>query len=311
MMSPKVVVRNLCKNYGAVVALHGLDLEIATGEIFGLLGTNGAGKTTAVECLLGLRVPDDGQILVDGIDVRHDSAEARQRIGVVLQNTALPDQITPVEALTLFGSFYGQRTKPEVLLERFGLAGQSKARFGSLSGGQRQRLALALAFVNQPDLVVLDEPTTGLDPHARRELHEEILRMKADGHTVLITTHYLEEAERLCDRVAIIDRGRLVVTGTPRELTGANGYQTITLATDRPLDLAELTSLPNVIKVFAEGLEVRLSTTDGARTVQALLPVLAAGHAKLIDLHLRRATLEEIFLGMTQSDRANPAEGTA
>ena len=178
--------------------MRDLNLEIEAGEIFWLLGTNGAGKTTAVECLTGLREPDRGEILIGGINVRQEAAEVDgQRIGVVLQSTALPDQITPREALALFGSLYRQRIEPMALLERFSLTHQADARFITLSGGQRQRLALALAFVNRPRLLILDEPTTGLDAHARRELHEDILRLKREGHTVLLTTHYLEEAERL------------------------------------------------------------------------------------------------------------------
>jgi ABC-2 type transport system ATP-binding protein len=311
-MPAKVVVRNLSKNYGKIAALRDLNLEIGTGEIFGLLGTNGAGKTTAVECLVGLRTVDAGEIAIDGIDLRHQSAEAKQRIGVVLQSTALPDQITPTEALDLFGSLYRQRINPLVLLERFGLTSEAHKRFASLSGGQRQRLALALAFVNKPDLVVLDEPTTGLDAHARRELHEAILRLKDEGHTVLLTTHYLEEAERLCDRVAIINRGQLVATGTPRELIDrVNGHHTVTLLTKIEVSLQRLKELPAVLSVSVEGLSVRLATSDGSRTVQALMPLLATDHIELVDLHLRRATLEEAFVGLTQNDRdKSPGDST-
>jgi ABC-2 type transport system ATP-binding protein len=311
-MPAKVVIRNLCKNYGSIAALRGLNLEIAAGEIVGLLGTNGAGKTTAIECIVGLRTPDDGQVLIDGIDIRDESAEARQRIGVVLQNTALPDQITPIEALALFGSLYRQRTEPAVLLERFGLTAQTRSRFNSLSGGQRQRLALALAFVNKPSLIILDEPTAGLDPQARLELHDAILRLKAEGHTVLLTTHYLEEAERLCDRVVIVDRGLVITTGSPGELIArAKNHQTITVLTDRPVNADRLAQLPGVRKLVAEGLKVELSTTEGTATIQALLPLLALEQVALVDLHLRQTTLEDAFLGLIRTDRENSSEGSS
>ena len=302
-MSAEVDVRHLCKNYGNVTALRDLNLQIEAGEIFGLLGPNGAGKTTAVECVVGLRDADEGEILIGGSDIRRQSKEAKQRIGVVLQSTALPDHLTPAEALTLFGSLYRRRAPVSVLLKRFGLTVQANTRFGSLSGGQRQRLALALAFVNQPSLVVLDEPTNGLDAHARRELHDDILRIKSEGHTVLITTHDLGEAERLCDRVAILDHGRVVVVGSPRELIArASGHHTIILQTDRAVDRDSLAKLAGVSKISGDGLIAHLSTNDSIRTIQALLPLLAGAQAELVDLHLRRASLEEVFLNLIEND---------
>jgi ABC-2 type transport system ATP-binding protein len=309
-MPPEVDVRHLCKSYGNVSALRDLNLQIEGREIFGLLGPNGAGKTTAVECMVGLRDADEGEILIGGSDIRRQSTDAKQRIGVVLQSTSLPDHITPAEALALFGSLYHRRESASALLKRFGLTTQANARFGSLSGGQRQRLALALAFVNQPSLVVLDEPTNGLDAHARRELHDEILRIKSEGHTVLLTTHDLGEAERLCDRVAILDHGRIVVTGSPRELIErASGHHTITLQTDRALDRDALAKLAGVAKVSCDGLTAQLSTNDSTRTVQGLLPLLAASHAELVDLHLRRASLEEVFLDLIAADSRNNTGG--
>lgn len=218
MNNPTVIVRNLRKRYSKIVAVDGVSFAIQAGEIFGLLGPNGAGKTTTIECLTGLREPDEGELAVCGIDARRDPAAAKQKIGVALQTTALPEKITPREALELFGSFYRERAGAAELIERFALAEKADAPFDTLSGGQRQKLALALAFVNRPALVLLDEPTTGLDARARRELHAEIVRMKRDGFTVLLTTHDLREAEALCDRVAIIHRGTIVATGTPREL---------------------------------------------------------------------------------------------
>ena len=198
---------NLKKRYDGVEAARGVSFEIRDGEIFGLIGPNGAGKTTTVECVIGLREPDEGAIEVCGIDARRRPREVKEKIGASLQTTALQDKITPREALALFGAFYRHKAEPAALLERFALLDKADAPFDTLSGGQRQRLALALAFVNKPELVFLDEPTAGLDPQSRRELHGEIAKMKHDGHTVLLTTHYLNEAEALCDRIAIIDRG--------------------------------------------------------------------------------------------------------
>src|SRR5215217_7765094 len=182
-MCAQVVVRQLSKRYGVVDALREVSFDINKGEIFGLLGPNGAGKTTALECLVGLRDPDSGEIAIGDVDVRRNPQEARQKIGVALQSTALQDKITPREALALFGAFYRERAAPATLLERFALLDKADAPFDSLSGGQKQRLALALAFVNRPELVFLDEPTSGLDAQSRRDLHREILRMKQDGHT--------------------------------------------------------------------------------------------------------------------------------
>ena len=221
-MPKKVRVHELRKRYGGVAAADGVSFEIGAGEIFALIGPNGAGKTTTLECVIGLREPDAGEIEVCGIDARRRPQEVKQKIGAALQTSVLQDRITPREALTLFGAFYRERQSAEALLERFALASKADAPFESLSGGQKQRLALALAFVNKPELVFLDEPTAGLDPQSRRELHDEIRQMRDDGHTVLLTTHSLDEAEALCDRIAIINRGRIVASGAPRELMAAS-----------------------------------------------------------------------------------------
>jgi ABC-2 type transport system ATP-binding protein len=213
-----VRVRDLVKRYGQVEALRGVTLEITRGEIFGLLGPNGAGKTTALECILGLRRPDSGSIEIDGIDAVARPLEAKQRVGALLQAATLQDKITPRQALGLFASFYREATDVESLIERFGLGGKSNSAFETLSGGQRQRLFLALAFVNNPGLVVLDEPTAGLDPKSRRDLRASIAGMRDSGRTVLLSTHDLEEARQLCDRIGIIDRGRIVALGRPDDL---------------------------------------------------------------------------------------------
>ena len=307
MCAAHVAVRQLSKRYGRVHALDDVGFEIQSGEIFGLLGPNGAGKTTALECLVGLRKPDAGEIFVGEIDVRRAPQEARQQIGVALQSTALQDKITPREALELFGAFYRESVPPAALLERFALREKADAPFESLSGGQQQRLALALAFVNRPKLVLLDEPTTGLDPQARRELHQEILRMKQDGHTVLLSTHYLEEAEQLCDRIAILHRGRVIATGAPRELIArSSALQSITVVTTRPLELTRLQELPGVESLRGEANTARFRTSKTSATLAALLHLLEAQQAELIELQVHKATLEDVFLDLTRAAGDEP-----
>jgi ABC-2 type transport system ATP-binding protein len=309
-MPAHVNVRDLRKSYEGVEAVRGVSFEIQAGEIFGLLGPNGAGKTTTVECIVGLREPDAGELEVCGIDARRRPGDVKQRIGVALQSTSLQDKITPREALKLFGAFYRERAEPETLLERFALTEKADARVETLSGGQRQRLALALAFVNRPELVFLDEPTTGLDPQARRELHASIARMKQDGYTVLFTTHYLDEAQLLCDRVAIIHRGEIVATGTPRELIArAQGVQTVTLVTNRAIDPSRLASLPGVRGVTTAGdapraAEAQLQSTNATATLAALTRLLEEMRVDVIELHARTATLEDVFLQLTRNEAA-------
>ena len=304
LMPPHVVVRDLRKSYDRVEAVRGVSFTVAPGEIFGLLGPNGAGKTTTVECLIGLREPDGGELEVCGLDARKHPQEVKQKIGVALQSTSLKDKITPREALGLFGSFYLDRATPAELLERFALGEKADARFETLSGGQRQRLALTLAFVNRPQLVFLDEPTTGLDPQSRRELHAAITQMKHEGCTVLFTTHYLDEAEQLCDRVAIIDRGRIVAEGAPRELIAqSKGLQTVTLVTSRPVDPAKIAVLPGVGEMTTakiDGATMRFSTSNATATLTALMRELEEARIELLDLHVRKASLEDVFLQLTK-----------
>jgi ABC-2 type transport system ATP-binding protein len=303
MASSVVVVRDLRKSYGAVRAVTDVSFAIEPGEIFGLLGPNGAGKTTTLECLIGLREPDAGHLEVCGFDAVRQTAAVKQKIGVALQSTALPEKITPREALGLFGAFYEEHMGPELLLEKFALMEKADARFDTLSGGQRQRLALALAFVNRPQIVLLDEPTTGLDAQARRELHAAIAQMKADGYTVLFTTHYLDEAEKLCDRVAIIDHGRIVATGAPRELIAkSSGVQTAMLTTSRPVHRDKLAALTDVTEVKCDGPTARFQTTNATSTVAALTHLLNAEKVELLELHVRKASLEDVFLSLTRVD---------
>jgi ABC-2 type transport system ATP-binding protein len=301
----KVTVVNLHKRYDGIPAVRGVSVQIEDGEIFGLLGPNGAGKTTTVECILGLREADAGDIHICGIDARQRPADVKERIGAALQTTALQDKITPREALALFASFYRRGGEPAQLLERFAIADKADASFDSLSGGQRQRLALALAFVNNPEVVFLDEPTAGLDPHSRRELHDEILRMKRDGHTVFLTTHYLEEAEALCDRVAIIHQGRIVAAGSPRELTArASAAPTVELWTTTPIDRSLLAGLIEGDDVEVNGTRARFSTARPTTAIAELMKRLDDRHIDIVELNVRRASLETLFLEVTNA--ANP-----
>jgi ABC-2 type transport system ATP-binding protein len=299
-MAAKVIVRDLQKHYGGVHAAAGVSFEAEDGEIFGLLGPNGAGKTTTIECVVGLREPDSGYIEVCGIDARLHPAEVKQKIGAALQTTALQDKITPREALRVFGSFYRRKAEPQQLLDRFALADKGDAAFDTLSGGQRQRLALALAFVNNPELIFLDEPTTGLDPQSRRDLHAEIAGMKRDGHTVLLTTHNMDEAEHLCDRIAIMDRGRIVAAGAPRELIAqSTAAPSVFLATLQPINREMLAKLPGVQDVTSDGSGFRFCTTEVTRTLAELMMLLDARGVGIEELHVRKASLEDLLIELT------------
>jgi ABC-2 type transport system ATP-binding protein len=302
-MKSKVRVIGMRKRYGANEALRGVDFTLQAGEIFGLLGPNGAGKTTTLECVLGLREPDAGTVEICGLDARRFPREVKSRIGVALQATALQDKITPREALDLFGAFYPDPEPTLRLLERFDLVAKADAAFETLSGGQRQRLALALAFVNRPEVVILDEPSTGLDPQARHELHAEIRRMKREGYTVLLSTHQLDEAAALCDRVAIIDQGRIVATGTPHELvaTAASG-QAVRFTASQPIDPSTLARLPGLRALRCEGLSVYFETDEAAPVLPALMALLAAQGAALWELEVKRSSLEDVFLKLTRPE---------
>ena len=222
-MNSTIAVHGLTHRYGGVEAVSGIGFDVGTGEIFGLLGPNGAGKTTTLESILGLVAPDQGRIVIAGIDTSTDPRAARAITGAVLQATGLQDKITPREALNLFAAFYPAPLGTDDLLARFGLVEKAEARFETLSGGQKQRLALALAFVGDPQVLLLDEPTTGLDPQMRREVQDHVLALKDSGRAILLATHDMEEAARLCDRVAVIARGRIVATGAPRRLMAEHG----------------------------------------------------------------------------------------
>jgi ABC-2 type transport system ATP-binding protein len=282
------------------VALRGITLEIKAGEVFGLLGPNGAGKTTTIEILEGLRQPDSGTVRVCGMDPGREQTALKERIGAQLQATVLHDKIRVEEALTLFASFYREPASIEMLLERFGLREKRQTYFEKLSGGQKQRLALALAMVNNPELVLLDEPTVGLDAQLRRDIYALIERFREERRTTLLTTHYIEEAERLCDRVAIIDHGQVIALGTPRELVALSRKGArieVSLAT--PVSTDRLKQLEAVVDCReADGIYI-LNAQPTAVAVAALVHFLEEAGNSLLDLHIAQPTLEDVFVEMT------------
>jgi ABC-2 type transport system ATP-binding protein len=293
-------VAGLTKRYGDLVAVDGIDFEVARGEVFGLLGPNGAGKTTTVEILEGLRVQDGGTATVLGLDVATAAESLKPRIGVSLQTAALYPKLTVTEVIDLFRSFYRNPRPTEDLIVALGLGERRDARTSVLSGGQRQRLAVALALVNDPELIFLDEPTTGLDPAARRSLWDLVLSLKHLGKTVLLTTHYMEEAEVLCDRLAIMDHGHILEMGTVDELvTKRFRERTVRFDHDPAIDDVTLAALPAVSTVKHDDDAVLLYTVDVAATIGALLAAAEARGVEPKNLGVRRATLEDVFLDLT------------
>ncbi len=295
-----VQVDSLHKRYGAVEALRGISLQIRKGEVFGLLGPNGAGKTTTIEILEGLRQPDEGTVSVCGLDPTREPQELKQLIGAQLQSTVLPDKVRVEEALNLFASFYRQGTPVEMLLGRFGLKEKRRTFYEHLSGGQKQRLALALALVNDPRLVLLDEPTVGLDAMLRRDIYGLIEGFREEERTVLLTTHYIEEAERLCDRVAIIDRGKVIAAGTPRELVQGSGKGTrLEVRLSRPVAPDQLKSLDAVLDCRLTDGTYYLHANPVALAVASLIRFLEAEGNQLLDLHIAQPSLEDVFVDIT------------
>ena len=306
-MSGGLSVKNLHKRYGDFEAVRDVSFEVAEGEVFGLLGPNGAGKTSTVECIIGLRAADAGSISVCGIDAIAQPRQVKEHIGVALQSTALQDKITPREALNLFGSFYQKRYPASALLDRFSLNDKADDSFNALSGGQRQRLALALAFVNDPRVIFLDEPTTGLDPQSRRDLHSAILDLKHDGRTVLLTTHYIEEAHQLCDRIAIVDHGKVIASGKPDELiASAQTTPRVSVRTGAPLELSRLRAIPGVEHAEVEGNTARITTAQISQTVTELFRLLESQGIELLDLHIHRPSLEDVFIELTGTETKEP-----
>ncbi len=299
---PAIVVRGLRKLYGQFEAVRGIGFEVADGEVFGLLGPNGAGKTTTVEILEGLRPRTAGQVSVLGFDPEAESVAVKDRIGVSLQATNLPEKMRVIEAVRLFAAFYSRQTSLRPLLERLQLWEKRDALYSTLSGGQKQRLALALALVNEPRVLFLDEPTTGLDPQVRLEIHNLIEELKARRTTILLTTHYIEEAERLCDRVAIIDEGRIAAIGTPQQLQReVLGSSRIEIVCTHPLPGSpELHGGPGeTLELSPDRRTLTAFSPQPARLVVELIRWVDRCGAGLDDLHIVRPTLEDVFLKLT------------
>ena len=294
-------VRRLRKRFKDVVAVDGIDLDVPAGECFGLLGPNGAGKTTTVEICEGLTTPDEGDVEILGRRWAHDATAIRQRLGIQLQETQLSDKLTVLETVTLFRSFFHQGPAPDDVIARVQLGEKRRARVHTLSGGQKQRLALGCALVGDPELLFLDEPTTGLDPQARRQAWDLIEAFKQSGRTIILTTHYMEEAARLCDRVAIVDRGRIIASGSPRELVASVGADHVVefVAEGDALDLSSLERLPGVRQARVNDGHVQLHTTELHQVVPSLLSELARQRVALSELRTHSATLEDVFVSLT------------
>jgi ABC-2 type transport system ATP-binding protein len=301
---PALRVAGLRKRFGDVVAVDGLDLTVHAGECFGLLGPNGAGKTTTIEICEGLTPPDEGVVEVLGQRWDRDERALRERLGIQLQETKLAEKLTVEETVRLFRSFYARGREVDEVIGIVQLDEKRGARVGKLSGGQKQRLALACALVGDPELLFLDEPTTGLDPQSRRQLWDLITELKASGRSIVLTTHYMDEAERLCDRVAIVDHGRVIALGTPRELISGLGAEhvvefTVAGGADGALDVAALERLDGVKGARVHDGRWSLEAVELARAVPAILGELAERGLPLEELVTHSATLEDVFVSLT------------
>ncbi len=297
---PAISVRDLRKRYADVQAVDGVTFEVRPGEVFGMLGPNGAGKTTTVEMMEGLRAPDSGEVRVLGIDATRDAPALKERIGIQLQTAALYPNLTVAETIELFRSFFRRARPTPELIDALDLGERRDARTKVLSGGQRQRLSVALALVNEPEVLFLDEPTTGMDPQARRSLWGLVRELADRGTTVLLTTHYMEEAEELCDRVAVMDHGRILELGGVPELIGRR-FRELSVRFDDIPDLPGpmLDGLPGVTRVMRDDGVTALYTRDVAGTIGGLLALTAERGTEPGNLTVRRATLEDVFLDLT------------
>jgi ABC-2 type transport system ATP-binding protein len=294
-----IEVDNLQKSYGPTRAVDGLSFTVERGEVFGMVGPNGAGKTTTIECVEGLRRPDGGRIRVLGADPRADREAMAARIGIQLQQANLPPRLRVGEALDLFAGFYSNPAAPAVLLERLGLTEKRSAPIVKLSGGQRQRLFIALALVNHPELVFLDELTTGLDPQARRSMWDLVRELRQEGKTVFLTTHFMEEAERLCDRVAILDHGKIVALDRPEALVRTLGVETRIVFSQPPeAPAVPWETVPGVHRAETSGERVIVEGA-GERFVSAVVLALEARRIPFRDLRTEQPTLEDVFLRLT------------
>jgi ABC-2 type transport system ATP-binding protein len=297
-----ISARGLRKSYGDLEAVKGIDIEVRTGEVFGLLGPNGAGKTTTVEILEGLRPRSAGEVTVLGFDPDRQKQALKDRIGVCLQATNLPDKMKVHEALELFGSFYTKQVDADALLRRLQLWEKREAGYATLSGGQKQRLALALALINDPQMLFLDEPTTGLDPQVRLEIRDLVEELRAEKRTILMTTHYIEEAERLCDRVAIIDNGVIIAIGSPRELQEKSATQSgVEVSLGQAVPGGELPAWPDTIRsiVSEDRRKISISSSRPAKTLVELIKWIDGQGIEIDDVHLKRPTLEDVFIELT------------
>jgi len=296
-----IEVEGLKKSYATLPAVKGIDFEVRAGEVFGLLGPNGAGKTTTIEILEGLRARSSGRVSVLGFDPEVQTSQVKDRVGVCLQSTHLQEKMKVAEAMELFASFYTRTTDAGALLDRLQLREKRDAMYGKLSGGQKQRLALALALLNDPQVLFLDEPSAGLDPQARREIHELVQALRREQRTILLTTHYIEEAEKLCDRVAIVDEGRIVAMGTPREIQERTlAWSTIELETALPV-ADGVPAWSDADKIALNDRRTRLSVTTRkpARMVVEMVKWLDASGIELSDIRIRRPSLEDAFIELT------------
>jgi ABC-2 type transport system ATP-binding protein len=303
--SPSLLLRGLRKVYSDVVAVDGLDLEVARGECFGLLGPNGAGKTTTIEICEGLTTPDAGTVELLGLNWRDHSDQLRQRIGIQLQETQFPEKLKVEELLRLFRSFYRQGLTVEESVKTAQLEEKRSSRVGGLSGGQKQRLAMACALVGDPELLFLDEPTTGLDPQARRHLWDLVDQLKQAGRTIILTTHYMDEAERLCDRVAVMDHGKIIALGTPNQLIGSIGgehiveFATARGAEEEEIDIAPLLAIAGVQSHRVDAGLHQLSVSHLHTAVPAIFAALTAQGLELTEFRTHSATLEDVFVALT------------
>jgi len=293
-------VENLVKRYGDVEAVRGVSFNVEEGEVFGLLGPNGAGKTSTVEIMEGLRTLDSGRVSVCGLDPQKNAQELKHQIGAALQATSLPDKLRVIEALRLFASFYRHHRNPEELLKRFGLEEKRNTFYSQLSGGQKQRLALAMALVNDPKVLFFDEPTAGLDPQVRREIYDIIEELRREKKTIVMTTHYIEEAERLCDRVAIVDHGTVIALGTPRELKERSGDKTrleVRLARPEPQEI--LKNLEGVSECRILGDSYILHCQRPPQAIVSLVKFLESQGNELVSLEIATPSLEDVFIELT------------